>query len=296
MTLFFTHHAVCRHPGFEGFGSGERGLTLVELLVAMVIGSVLLTAVFVFFSTQSKGFADSRMNAEMQQEIRWASEYLSDRLKLAGNGVPTTTGWKAIDIVNGTGTSPDSVSVMGAFNSPVIVTSHAMTDEASLIECASVEDIETGDLAVISDGTFTEIFLVTGIQGNRLEHTTSPPWNDDNRLDHVYNAGSAVHLIEQYTFFVKTDDEGTPNLMVKNQSTGAQILAGGIEQFQVRFKLKSGDWTDTIDYVYDVREIEVYLRARSPKPVDGYHDAAYGDGYRRIELKTMVIPKNIIII
>ncbi len=60
--------------------------------------------------------------------------------------------------------------------------------------------------------------------------------------------------------------------------------------------MKSGEWADAVDYVYDLREIEVFLRARSPKQINGYQDTEHGDGYKRIELKTMVIPKNLIII
>jgi hypothetical protein len=86
--------------------------------------------------------------------------------------------------------------------------------------------------------------------------------------------------------------------MTKTQAYPPQILGGDIENFQIRFKMKSGSWQNTVlsNEVYDIRQIEITLRARSPKPIKNYRDPIYGDGYKRLELKSIVIPKNIVVI
>ncbi len=289
--------------------SGERGVTLIELVVATTIATLLVTAVFQFFSTQSSSFIESRQNAEMQQELRWAMQFLSENVKLAGNGVPPIsvdgTGFQVIDNANGANGASDSLSIIGSFRSLVITLDQNMGNEGAQIKCSDkgnvppipVENLlEVGDLAVISDGTFTEVFKVTNLSASHIWHEADPPWNPTNKLDHRYTTGSTVLVVTHYSFFVQTDATGNSNLMVKTQAYPAQILAGNVDQFQVRFNMKSGQWLDDIsaDEVEDIRRIEITVRARSEKPIPGYNDPLYHDAYKRIELRTVIIPKNLV--
>ncbi len=113
--------------------SGERGVTLVELMVATTIALILVTLIFQFFTTQSKSFMETRQNAETQQELRWALQFLSENVKLAGNGVPPVsidlTGFQVIDNADGASGAPDSLSVIGSFRSLVITLDQSMANE-----------------------------------------------------------------------------------------------------------------------------------------------------------------------
>lgn len=175
-----------------------------------------------------------------------------------------------------------------------------MGNSGSQIKVDNTDEIETGDLCVISDGTFQEIFIVTGINpgDNHLWHSMALPWNDDNKLDHAYLKDSSVTIVSYYTFFVDTDEEGRSNLMLKTQAYEPQILIGNIDNFQIRFKMKDGSWMDEPNEVeiYDIRMIEITIRAKTPEPLKNYIDPVYGDAYKRIEFKSVVIPKNIAII
>ena len=210
-----------------------------------------------------------------------------------------------IDNADGASGAPDSLSIIGSFRSLVITLDQNMGNTGSQIKCSDkgndppipVEDLlESGDLAVISDGTFTEVFKVTSLSASHIWHEADPPWNPTNQLDHRYTIGSTVLVVTHYSFFVETDEAGNSNLMVKTQAYPAQILAGNVDQFQVRFNMKSGQWTDDIaaDEVEDIRRIEITVRARSEKPIPGYTDPLYHDAYKRIELRTVIIPKNLV--
>ena len=287
----------------------ERGMTLIELIVAMTIGGILITLIFQFFNTQAQSFLQSRDTAEMQQELRWALQFMSDHVKLAGNGVPPrsidTTGFQVIENADGPSGAPDSLSIVGSFRSLVITIDQNMGNEGSQIKCSDKGNVppqaleslfELGDLAVISDGTFTEVFQITTVQADHLWHNEAPPWNDDNKLDHRYTAGSTIMSVTHYSFFVAADESGHPNLMVKTQAYPPQILAGDVDQFQIRFKMKSGAFQNDIaaNEVEDIRQVEITIRARTPKPIPGYRDPVFGDGYKRLELKITVIPKNLV--
>ena len=276
----------------------ESGMTLMEILVASVVGMILMTGVFQFFIIQVKSFNESRMTSEMQQELRYAVKYISDRLKLAGNGVPPTSGFDVIENIDGGGDLPDEILVIGSYKSLVMSTDQKMGNEGSQIKVTDSSGVEVGDLIVISypPNGWQEVFLVTSLTDIHMWHAASPPWNMDNKLDHAYPEGSVVTVVSQYSFFVEVDENGRSNLMVQTQAYVPQILAGDIDNFQVRFKLKDNTWVDEPFELSDVRMLEITLRAMTPEPLKGYEDPVYGDAYKRIELKSIVIPRNIALV
>jgi len=278
--------------------NGEGGFTIMELLVSMTISSILAILIFQFMSTQSGRFMEKRQEAEMQQELRWGMSFLYDHVRLAGNGVPPTCGWPAIKAVDGVDGDPDSLTIMGAFKSINVTTTQIWGNAGSQEKLDHTEEIEIGDLGVISDGTFSEIFMITDKTDSHVWHDTYLPWNDDKKLDHKYGIGSTIQIISYYTFFVDTDDEGRSNLMLKHQAYPAQVLLGDVDDFQVRFQMKSGSWVDEPgpDEVYDIRVIEVTLRAKTPEELPNYIDPEYGDGHKRVEIKGKIVPQNIVII
>ena len=275
----------------------QSGMTLVELLVATVVALIMMTGVFRFFIIQTRNFNEGRVTAEMQQELRYALDYVVERLRLAGNGVPPTCGWDVIDNFDGGVGFSDSVGVLGSFRSLVISTDQKMGNNGHQVKVTDSSEIEEGDLVVISypPNGWQEIFIVTGKNPaeNHLWHTERLPWNEDSDLDHAYPDGSTITVVSHYSFFVEVTDEGRSNLMVQTQIYEPMILAGDIDNFQVRFKMKDGTWVDEPDELMDVRMVEVTLRAMTPEPLDGYEDPVFGDGHKRIELKSVVVPKNV---
>lgn len=63
----------------------QKGLTLVELLVAMALSSFLLMAVIQIISLNSRSVSLSQAFVQVQESARLSSEILSQELKLAGN-------------------------------------------------------------------------------------------------------------------------------------------------------------------------------------------------------------------
>ncbi|HUT63862.1 MAG TPA: hypothetical protein VMZ04_07885, partial [Anaerolineae bacterium] len=208
----------------------------MELLVAMLISAILMMFLFKFLADETSSFVESRQMSEMQQELRWGMNFVSDHLKLAGNGVPPTCGWQVISNKDGGAGASDSISVLGSFKSLVVTTTQPMGNSGAPIKVDDASEIGVGDLCVISDGTYQEIFMVTAKSpGEILDHFTELPWNEDKFLDHKYLQNSSVSVVSHYTFFVATDDEGRSNLMVKTQAYDPQILIGDIDNFQIRF-------------------------------------------------------------
>jgi len=288
------------HKTLKSKIKNESGMTVIEFLVATTVSLILLTIIFQFFVIQTKNFNESRMTAEMQQELRWASNYIAERLKLAGNGIPPTSGFKVLDNFDGGATLSDSVCVTASFKSLVLETTQNMGNSGSQIKVSDATGVEDYDLIVISyppEG-WQEVFMCTKVASAlHIYHDAYPPWNDDNKLDHAYPLGSIVSVVSNYSFFVEVDDEGRSNLMVQTQGPyGPQILAGDIDNFQVRFKLKDNSWIDEPDELSDLRMVEITIQAMTPDPIQGYVHPVYADAHKRIELKTIVIPRNIVMV
>lgn len=62
----------------------NRGFTLVELMIAMVISSFLVTAVYAAHTTQQRTYHVQEQVAEMQQNLRAALYFITSEIRIAG--------------------------------------------------------------------------------------------------------------------------------------------------------------------------------------------------------------------
>ncbi|MEM4245090.1 MAG: PilW family protein [Candidatus Nanoarchaeia archaeon] len=62
----------------------KKGITLIELMIALVIAGILIGGVYKLFISQSKSYAVQEQVADTQQNIRGAMEILLRDLRMAG--------------------------------------------------------------------------------------------------------------------------------------------------------------------------------------------------------------------
>jgi len=72
----------CRYH--SGQRENQRGFTLLELLIAMSVGLIILSAVYSVFTLQSKQFANQEVAVEMQQNARMAMDIITREIRMAG--------------------------------------------------------------------------------------------------------------------------------------------------------------------------------------------------------------------
>ena len=63
----------------------QRGFTLIEVLIAMAVFSLLMTGVFTLYSSNSSAFNRSLSKAESRQNARIALDSLARELRMAGH-------------------------------------------------------------------------------------------------------------------------------------------------------------------------------------------------------------------
>ncbi len=99
--------------------AGQAGVTLIELMIGLTVGTIVLAVAFTMLTTTSKSFRANQQIVDTQQNLRMAMELLSRDIKLAGFGSPgVTIGNCSNGIVpndqnpTGADSGPDSVQLL----------------------------------------------------------------------------------------------------------------------------------------------------------------------------------------
>jgi type IV pilus assembly protein PilW len=200
----------------------QLGLSLIELMLAMVIGlSIIASAVTVFSGSRKSSDLNAALT-EMQDNARFAMDTIGRELRMAGfqgcvdintstakviaNNAPTDNYFAtsaSASLIQADGTwlpaaplgfnIPDTVGapVPGThalsvqFGSPSTFTFQPMaTPNADVVLNSTDSGLVNGDLVLISNCQVADIFSVTNADGATLQHSSSG--NRDNNLSAPY--------------------------------------------------------------------------------------------------------------
>jgi type IV pilus assembly protein PilW len=317
-----THNAESRalrrrHPG--------AGYSLIEVMAALVILSLAMTAVFATFTTQQQSFTAQSRVAEMQMNLRIAVDYMSRDIRMAGYGIPDNvnvpaaanqaglTTIRALFAVDNT-TGPDQVYVLYRFdmdaNQPATVNTAAMASAGSVTVDNAVGFLSTGgELVVIADTSRADVFQTTSVAGSVLNFGGTY-----GTIGHtLYGIGPPQATVAKARFvryFIDGSNPAHPTLMVDRNIVGqaAQPVADDIEDLQLTYGLDTNadgaidTWTPAPGTPSQVRQVRLQLMARSrlpdknwteTRPALGNHAAgASADGYRRRIIDVVIDLRN----
>ena len=255
------HHT---HP------QSQLGITLIELMIALVIGLLATGAMLKVYVDSSRLYRFNEGLARIQENGRFGLEFIRRDARMAGfwgcyhgadltNRIsPGSTGYISYESNDITGTnndglnSSDSITFSGAGNSVATVSSN-MTSADSAIPISSTGNFELGEALLISDCETADIFQLTSIGGSApsltLIHGTEG--NTSVELSKAYAAGSRLYRVQQITFCIAEGaNPAQPSLRQLVNPTSGQTcqdhgdeLVEGIENMQVLF----GEDTDAND-------------------------------------------------
>ena len=116
----------------KDIGRNKGGFSLIELIVALVISSIILTGIYSVYTTNQKVFATQQQVVEMEQNLRAANFMLVNDLRMAGYD---PTGDAGAGIVTG-GTNTITITMDldddDAFTSPSENITYALADPDSV--------------------------------------------------------------------------------------------------------------------------------------------------------------------
>jgi type IV pilus assembly protein PilW len=238
----------------------QRGVTLVELMVALALGLLITVAMLKVYVDASRMYRFNEGLARVQENGRFALEFIRRDARVAGfwgcysdapltNQISTTSSaWVDVDAGHIAGTnddglnSADSITFRSATGSGTLVNT-AMTAASDSVSVNSVATITSGMAALISDCDNGDIFQVTGISGTSLAHAVGANTNTSADLSEVYASGSRVYQAQQSTFCIAPGaDPSQPSLRRLTNPTPGQSCASngdelieGVENMQILY-------------------------------------------------------------
>jgi type IV pilus assembly protein PilW len=305
-----------RRNGETVLRHSEAGFSLVEVMSALVILAIAMTAVFATFISQQQSFTVQNRVAEMQQNLRQAVEFMSRDIRMAGYGIPDNitvpnnviaagvTSMRALYAKDNT-TGPDEIYVLYMFdmdaNQPPAVNTAAMTGTGSVNVDNTTGFLPTGgELVLITDGATADLYQTTAAGAGVLTFGAGVYNAGHTKLYGVGPPPSTVAKARFVRYFIDAStDPAHPTLMVDRNTPGqaAQPLADDIEDMQLTYGLDTGGdgivdaWTSSPATPSQIRQIQLQYIARTRLPEAGWSETrpalgnhAIGttpDGYRR---------------
>jgi type IV pilus assembly protein PilW len=231
----------------------QKGVTLVELMVALAIGLLVTVAMLKVYVDASGMYRFNEGLARVQENGRFSLEFIRRDARVAGfwgcysdaalsNGVSAASD-AFINVGAGhiTGTSDDGLNSADSITfrsatgsgSPLTTT---MSGPAAGVTVENAGALSTGTAVLISDCENGDLFQVTGISGTTLAHAAAADANTSPNLSKAYAAGARVYEAHETTFSIQNDpSSGVPTLYREVIGESAQPLVEGIENLQVLY-------------------------------------------------------------
>jgi type IV pilus assembly protein PilW len=248
-----------------------HGLSLVELMVALTIGLIILTAVSSLFVSSKQTYTTQDSLARLQENARFAMQFLIKDIRLGGyfgcldemyapspgiavaggltfvtnatvpfEGAENASGtWlpSGAALPAGMKTGTDAIAIRMSNLAAWANVTPGMLNGSSNINVDSVTPFAVGDIAVVSDCASADITQVSGISGSALVHSMA--------LQKAYEAPAArvfKMVTRQYFIGTKTVDGKIVPVLYRQDNAGApQELVEGVESLQILY----GEDTDT---------------------------------------------------
>jgi len=253
-------------------GKHQFGLSLVEVLVALVISLFLLTGIVQVYLSNRVSYTFSEAISRIQENGRFALDTMTQDLRMAGffgcaifNPADTTTlvnnlnpanpGFDAFFVqgpLNGTEgdglNGSDSITLRGAKPDQTTVQPPFNVATSANIFVTAINSIQPGDIVMVSNCRGADIFQVTNTGGGAPQaiiHNTSGgnPGNfnpdscaggNNHCLSQTYGSDSTMFELQTVTYSIAVGASGEPALWRNENGTNVELIEG-IAQMQILY-------------------------------------------------------------
>ncbi len=233
----------------------ERAFTLIELLVASVM-FVAAVGVVLGILGRARNASDITDHVlESRQNARAAIDFIVSEARMAGTGIsiPVVTSQEDGDSLILYPIAPlenngqhESFRILGKFGDVETTIRQQMPNASSEIKVESADGFSEGDLVVITNGSFANLFQVTHVQlsARMLQHNPSSPFNQPGGHrpwpPGGYAPGSRVFKVNLITYYVDLEDSTCPRLMRQEGTQEPRVIAEYVSTFDLDYGLQDG--------------------------------------------------------
>jgi prepilin-type N-terminal cleavage/methylation domain-containing protein len=252
---------------FKVLGSA-RGMTLIELTIAMLLTGIISAAMFKIYVNQHHSWMIQDSVINMQQNARAAIDELSRQLRMAGYSLPN-----GLSPLTASDANPDTISVYYRISDAQAELQFDMTSNTGEL-CFDGEDLS--DFASRLQAYIYDPVMQTGEFFDLAQVNTSTARIQHNvMLKKAYSKGSLLMAINELTYYVDDSDLSHPRLMLQVDGSTPQIYAEDIEDLNFEYVMKNGVTVDLPVVPEDIRMIEVRVTARTPDPDVEFSNQSY---------------------
>lgn len=308
--------------------SNEKGFSLIELMMAMVLTVGLMGAVFALMNQNQSVFVAESGGTDMNQNIRTAVDVMTRDIQSAGMGLSQANGsFSAIFYTNGTSGAPDTILIVNGDPFAPWADVEERDDVTNEFTCGLPNEVdESGGGFIYHDrnnnvqqiyqsyADVPDTYICYDDIRFRLLQLTSDGQLVDGNLKLVYNPGQYTNLASTFGSAIDTDEpdyedariaklggiiayrvnQTTKELERSEDLTTWQAVARGITDLQIEyrviFRLEDGTIDEEVTSTPTERK---NIRAVSVKIRAESPDLSAGDkAYRQIVQKFEVAPRN----
>jgi prepilin-type N-terminal cleavage/methylation domain-containing protein len=272
----------------------QRGFTLVELMISLVLFSLAVTGVLSVAISFSNGLREQRATVGAEAAARLTLVSLTDALRQVSPGVSSgaiqdaatcTTG--ALTVTN-SATAPDVLDIIHGTGGLVTSTQSAYLPGTTSLRVTDASQLAANDHVVITNGSQGHLVKITAIDGTTL--TLAAQCSAISLPPAGYPVASMVIRARHATFSIGSVG-GVPTLMMDGDATGAataEPFAEGIEDLQLAIGVDAGgdgaltevgtapgddEWQGNVAgdaaLVGDVRAVRLTIVSRATKALSG---------------------------
>jgi prepilin-type N-terminal cleavage/methylation domain-containing protein len=236
----------------SGGTRGQRGMTVVELLIAMVILSVVVAAAFSVSYSIMNSYREHRRSIGVERSARGAMSVLVDAVRNSSPAVPSgqivdlvgcelTTAWQGIRVDNDSA-GPDAIDLVYSKGGVVTSLRAAFSDTSNVMVVENGDPFAPGDQILVTDFATGHLMTIDAIT------PALPDWNLTLRngppqamcptppAAFTYPERAMVLRVQKARFFVSAtapvlmmDPDGTPGALPLPE----EAVAEGVEDLQI---------------------------------------------------------------
>lgn len=258
----------------------QRGLSLVEIMISLVISAILMIGVFQVFMASKSTYRMNDGLARIQENGRFAQEILSREIRMAGYmgcsnleeispnvladpPPPEELDFSMENAISGEDNvnnklfgekavrdGTDVLMIQRAGDDEIRLTGNMGVENANVQIQQNVISIEAGDILLLSDCGTADIFRASGVSsgGSKITIAHAKNTNISQFLSKAYGSDAQIMVPQITRFFIADNEAGEPALYQKRvlglgggQEQDAQELIAGVEDMQVLYGVDSND-------------------------------------------------------
>jgi len=254
----------------------QRGLSLIELMIAVVLGIFITGGTIKLFTNSSQSYRIQENASRLQENGRFAMEFLTRDIRMTdywgcmGSFANADTDLRIdnnlnsgsifdnitnaivgadnddsdADIIDGT----DSITLTGSTFSGISVASQAATASAN-IDVTDNKGLKQNDVVLVSDCNSADIFQITNNPAmagadnkNKLQHNsgtvTKGPGNADQALNKLYDSSARIYKVAVINYTIENGKNHQPSLFRTVNGNKLELIEG-VEKMQIRYGVDS---------------------------------------------------------